>query len=349
MSGKEKKKSKSKSEKSDKKDKPDKKEKSEKKEKEDKKAPKSSSKDAKKTSKKKSSKDTEKATGKVNITMTVLEGRSLAPTGWTGGATTHVMVTVFHGGLDTTDETPAADSTEPTWDHSVSFPGIEQMTGISVYLKNSDNQETQGVINIPSNLVTPDENGDYSSAVDWFELERDDSMGDDARGEIHLSLSIEAEKVAAKPDKKSSGKGEKGEKGSASSSSKGGKGEPPANANANLLKVEVIQARGLKAVDFSLMGLGSSSSDPFCRVSCSGQSNETAVKEANLEPVFNEVFEYHATDEDEELCVVLLDKDRLSETFLGQVKIPLSSMQDIGVEREWHPLRGEQVGLYETL
>lgn len=102
------------------------------------------------------------------------------------------------------------------------------------------------------------------------------------------------------------------------------------------LHVRVMEARGLAARD------SNGFSDPFVRLQLGSTRTRTSVVYRNLNPSWNEEFVFNVVDLDEELSIMVWDEDRFTDDFLGQVRIPVSSVLSAGkltLYRSWFPLR----------
>ncbi|KAL5224800.1 hypothetical protein ABZP36_011439 [Zizania latifolia] len=101
------------------------------------------------------------------------------------------------------------------------------------------------------------------------------------------------------------------------------------------LLVHVIEARNLPAMDAN--GL----SDPYAKLQLGRQRAKTKVTTKTLSPSWDEEFAFRVGDLKDELVVVVLDEDRFSDDFLGQVKVPLSAVLDAqnrSLGTQWYQL-----------
>ncbi|XP_074587246.1 C2 and GRAM domain-containing protein At1g03370-like isoform X1 [Curcuma longa] len=103
------------------------------------------------------------------------------------------------------------------------------------------------------------------------------------------------------------------------------------------LLVHVIEARNLQAMD--LNGL----SDPYVKLQLGKHRAKTKVVKKNLNPFWDEEFNFRVGDLSEELIVSVLDEDKyFTDDFLGQVKVPLSKVLDsnnLSLGTTWYQLQ----------
>lgn len=115
----------------------------------------------------------------------------------------------------------------------------------------------------------------------------------------------------------------------------------------NELRVAVIQARKLRAMDRNIYGR-LTSSDPIVTLFCAGERKTTSIKTKSLFPVWNEVFSFNVRLDDPNpsaasltLDVVVDDWDELTANdFMGQLSIPVVDIHDSLPRRQWYPLQG---------
>ncbi|KAI3838630.1 hypothetical protein MKX03_030396 [Papaver bracteatum] len=89
------------------------------------------------------------------------------------------------------------------------------------------------------------------------------------------------------------------------------------------LLIEVIEGRNLKACD------PNGFSDPYVKLQLGKQRLKTKVVKKNLNPSWNEDFNFRVEDLSEELLINVFDEDKfLAHDFIGQVKIPISEIFD---------------------
>ncbi|KAI4371607.1 hypothetical protein MLD38_009935 [Melastoma candidum] len=89
------------------------------------------------------------------------------------------------------------------------------------------------------------------------------------------------------------------------------------------LYVRIIEARNIPAMD--LNGL----SDPYVRLQLGRHRFRTKVVKKCLNPTWGEGFSFRVEDLKDDLLIAVLDEDKyFSDDFVGQVKIPVSSVFD---------------------
>ena len=96
------------------------------------------------------------------------------------------------------------------------------------------------------------------------------------------------------------------------------------------VEITIHSARNLRAAD--LNGF----SDPYVVVSTGTQEGKTPVIKKELNPSWNSEFSFFCLQEGAELLFRVWDKDLISDDFLGQVIVPITSFES-SVYR-WHPL-----------
>ena len=210
--------------------------------------------------------------GRVSITLDVIEGRGLAPTNFFGTADTYCVVTVSAAeGEQFTEQTGAQTGTlEPRWAHTARFPAVGKASKLTVSLRNSETHEELGAVTVEkSKLRLKDGAVPKPREEGWHTLTSEPGMasGVNVSGEIKLALLVEPAGKESKADK------------AARKAASAGKRAP------NLLRVQIVQARGLRANDTNF--LSEDTSDPFVELRCGGQLHKTATKHKTLVPVNN--------------------------------------------------------------
>ncbi|KAL6888307.1 hypothetical protein ACP4OV_009333 [Aristida adscensionis] len=121
--------------------------------------------------------------------------------------------------------------------------------------------------------------------------------------------------------------------------------EPGRREAPMLLRVHVIEARGLPAVQLS------GSSDPYVRLQLGRRrARATTVVKRSLSPVWDEEFGFLVGDVAEELVVSVLNEDRFFGTdFLGRVRVPLAAImetEDLSLGTAWYQLQPRSGGKF---
>jgi Ca2+-dependent lipid-binding protein len=103
------------------------------------------------------------------------------------------------------------------------------------------------------------------------------------------------------------------------------------------LIVQVIEARDLLAMD------NNGFSDPYVKLQVGKQRAKTKVINKSLNPIWDEEFSFRVGDLKDELCVSVLDEDKyFADDFLGQIKVPLSTLLDsdnLSFGSKWYQLQ----------
>ncbi|GJN19266.1 hypothetical protein PR202_gb06522 [Eleusine coracana subsp. coracana] len=112
-----------------------------------------------------------------------------------------------------------------------------------------------------------------------------------------------------------------------------------------LLRVNVIEARGLPAIYLN------GSSDPYVRLQLGRRRpRATTVVKRSLSPVWDEEFGFLVGDVTEELVVSVLNEDRFFSTdFLGRVRVPLTAImetEDLSLGTAWYQLQPRKGGKF---
>ena len=103
-----------------------------------------------------------------------------------------------------------------------------------------------------------------------------------------------------------------------------------------MLTVNVIEARDLKPMDYD------GTSDPYVILQCAGQKIESSYIKNTLNPVWNESYTFDITRRDENLRVVVMDRDQMkSDDFEGAVTIHLRDLDDQLKHDNWYQLQAE--------
>ena len=106
-----------------------------------------------------------------------------------------------------------------------------------------------------------------------------------------------------------------------------------------VLRVHVIEARGLIAADKNILGQRTSS-DPYCVLSLSGESTTVTgrVVSNTLNPVWDELLSLQVRVPVQNVLLDVYDKDVAGSDVLGHVSIPLERLPNGKVQAGWIPL-----------
>ena len=104
----------------------------------------------------------------------------------------------------------------------------------------------------------------------------------------------------------------------------------------NELHVYLVRARDLEAMDSGL--LGKASSDPIVVLDVMGTAHKSQQKRKELNPVWLESFSWPVEDDEAILEVVVEDHDVMGNNFMGRTSIPLKTLSDRKIHRQWHRL-----------
>jgi len=105
--------------------------------------------------------------------------------------------------------------------------------------------------------------------------------------------------------------------------------------------LQICCCRHLNAAD-------TTTSDPYCVVSCNGTVLSSTVKWKDLNPVYDEKFEIDVTNAFAKLNITVFDKDYIgSDDFLGQIEVRLDRYADGKEHHEVFQLQGEDLDLTE--
>ena len=104
------------------------------------------------------------------------------------------------------------------------------------------------------------------------------------------------------------------------------------------MAVTVVEARGLSSsskLDFT------GKLDPYAVVQLERQKEITEKIKHTSNPRWNANYNFYVSEPYATLDVTIFDKGKfLSDTFLGKVEIPVSSMEDKRESVAWYPLQG---------
>lgn len=104
----------------------------------------------------------------------------------------------------------------------------------------------------------------------------------------------------------------------------------------NVVRVELLRAKGLPIMDKNVLSKGGSS-DPVCRLTCGDAAATSSCKTKSLAPVWKEVFDLECEGA-ATLELTVEDRDLASgNDLMGSCSVPLTRTPT----RAWYPLRGE--------
>lgn len=181
-----------------------------------------------------------------------------------------------------------------------------------------------------------------------FEL-KPDGRTTDVTGKIHIKLQFNNDPVDEEGDEENQSSSfqndsEEKEKEKETPSPVAGSIEDLSKDNApNCLHVKILRARKLLALDRDLLGR-KTSSDPVVTMEVKGlKRQETAVVRKDLNPEWNEEFEFEPLqDPSLSLEVIVEDyNDITSRKILGKVMIPLYELTDKQRKQSWRKLMSE--------
>ncbi|CBN78812.1 conserved unknown protein [Ectocarpus siliculosus] len=101
----------------------------------------------------------------------------------------------------------------------------------------------------------------------------------------------------------------------------------------NFLKITLHQGQDLLALD---MG---TSSDPLVIFKLGGKEQRSRVIQKNLNPQWEEVFEFECRNSGESLEITVEDEDRFVNDFMGFVSILMGDLEDKRKMRQWYDLK----------
>lgn len=105
------------------------------------------------------------------------------------------------------------------------------------------------------------------------------------------------------------------------------------------LWVHVIEARNLPAMNLS------GTCDPYVRLQLGNHRSKTKVVKKNLNPVWDEKFDFMVGELSEELIITVLNEDKyFNNDVLGKVKVPLLKVLDgenLSLRTDWYQLQSK--------
>ncbi|XP_029549721.1 uncharacterized protein LOC115150497 isoform X3 [Salmo trutta] len=112
-----------------------------------------------------------------------------------------------------------------------------------------------------------------------------------------------------------------------------------------VLRIHVLEAQDLVAMDKLMGGLKKGKSDPYVKINIGGVKFKSHVIKENLNPTWNEMFETVLTPQaGQEVQVELYDKDMDADDFLGRFMIRLSDVISSQYTDQWYTLNDVKSG-----
>ncbi|XP_075758025.1 extended synaptotagmin-1 [Pelodiscus sinensis] len=107
-----------------------------------------------------------------------------------------------------------------------------------------------------------------------------------------------------------------------------------------IVRVHLLEAKNLQSKDKYVKGLIEGKSDPYALARVGTQVFTSKVIDENLNPVWNETYEFVVHEvPGQELEVELFDKDPDQDDFLGRMKLDFGEVLQARVLEEWFPLQ----------
>ncbi|XP_072264862.1 extended synaptotagmin-1 [Pyxicephalus adspersus] len=112
-----------------------------------------------------------------------------------------------------------------------------------------------------------------------------------------------------------------------------------------VVRIHLLEARGLSPKDFQMGGLLAGKSDPYAILRVGTQVFTSRTINENLNPVWNEMYEVIVQEvPGQELEVELFDKDPDKDDFLGRMKLDLGEVKKAQVLDKWFTLTNTKSG-----
>ncbi|XP_045081181.1 uncharacterized protein LOC121577557 [Coregonus clupeaformis] len=119
----------------------------------------------------------------------------------------------------------------------------------------------------------------------------------------------------------------------------------PSFGTEGVLRIHVLEAQDLVAMDKLMGGLKKGKSDPYVKINIGGVKFKSHVIKENLNPTWNEMFETVLTPQaGQEVQVELYDKDMDADDFLGRFMIRLSDVISSQYTDQWYTLNDVKSG-----
>ncbi|TSM60566.1 Extended synaptotagmin-3 [Bagarius yarrelli] len=112
-----------------------------------------------------------------------------------------------------------------------------------------------------------------------------------------------------------------------------------------VVRVHVLEAQDLKAMDTAMMGLVKGKSDPYVVLIVGNQRMKTKTQKETLNPKWNEVYEFVIHEAPgQELEVELYDEDTDKDDFMGRFKLDFGTVKKAREIDKWFPLEEAEKG-----
>uniref|UniRef100_A0A3P8YUK4 Extended synaptotagmin-like protein 1b n=1 Tax=Esox lucius TaxID=8010 RepID=A0A3P8YUK4_ESOLU len=112
-----------------------------------------------------------------------------------------------------------------------------------------------------------------------------------------------------------------------------------------VLRIHILEAKDLVAMDKVMGGLKKGKSDPYVKINIGGVKFKSLVIKENLNPTWNEMFETVLSPHPgQEVQVQLYDKDLDSDDFLGRFMVRLSDVISFQYTDQWFTLTDVKSG-----
>uniref|UniRef100_A0A4W4DZG3 Extended synaptotagmin-like protein 1b n=1 Tax=Electrophorus electricus TaxID=8005 RepID=A0A4W4DZG3_ELEEL len=119
----------------------------------------------------------------------------------------------------------------------------------------------------------------------------------------------------------------------------------PSFGTHGVLRVHLLEAQNLVAMDSLMGGMVKGKSDPYVKISIGGTTFKSHVIKENLNPTWNEMYEMILSpDPNLEVKFELYDKDIDSDDFLGRLKVKLGEIISSQYKDEWLALNDVKHG-----
>ncbi|CAB1315108.1 unnamed protein product, partial [Coregonus sp. 'balchen'] len=119
----------------------------------------------------------------------------------------------------------------------------------------------------------------------------------------------------------------------------------PSFGTEGVLRIHVLEAQDLVAMDKLMGGLKKGKSDPYVKINIGGVKFKSHVIKENLNPTWNEMFETVLNPQaGQEVQVELYDKDMDADDFLGRFMIRLSDVISSQYTDQWYTLNDVKSG-----